>query len=142
MKHKVSQLDGELLNAAVARCEGLNPRFDLRENHWFCDEPGYPSCVAALFKTFGLQEFCPASNWSIGGPIIDRERIGFFQDDDGAWLGVVKSSSDFPEDWSKHMRGAFRRVAAELVGPPSPTPIIAAMRAFVMSKFGDEVDLP
>jgi hypothetical protein len=67
----------------------------------------------------------PSTNWAQGGPIIEREKIG------------VKYT------------GAAMEFVAWKRGEPSiehdkygPTPLIAAMRCFVASRLGDEVDIP
>ena len=60
-----------------------------------------------------------STNWAQGGPIIERERIEI------EWTG---------EDWMGTMRHD-----EEFFGP---TPLIAAMRCYVASQLGDEVDIP
>ena len=64
-----------------------------------------------------MSDFSPSSNWDQGGPIIQRERIELLWA--GEWLGKVAGKINASED--------------------GPTPLIAAMRAYVKSKFGDEV---
>ena len=63
----------------------------------------------------------PSTKWSQGGPIIEREGIELLCESLG-----------------------FRWVAIPQKGPEwrGPTPLIAAMRCFVASKLGDEVDVP
>jgi len=63
------------------------------------------------------------SDWAQAGPIIERERIVLdcFEDLWGA--GV-------------HRDGELRHLS------DGPTPLIAAMRCYVASKLGDEVDVP
>lgn len=64
-------------------------------------------------------KFQPSTDWAQGGPIIERERIRL--DPRGVWVAGHDSSNDeYPGD----------------------TPLIAAMRCFVASKLGDEVDVP
>ena len=65
--------------------------------------------------------FSPTTNWAQGGPIIEREDISPRSCGDGSWVA----------DW---YFGDVRRVG--------PTPLIAAMRCYVASKLGDEVDIP
>jgi hypothetical protein len=61
-----------------------------------------------------------SNDWSEGGPIIERERITI--------------------DAGEHGRlWAARKGVYETVGP---TPLVAAMRCYVVSKFGDQVELP
>ena len=67
----------------------------------------------------------PSTNWSQGGPIIERESIRI---------------TPFPpgrerEGWSA---GIYDRAVAH----PGPTPLIAAMRCYVASKLGEEIDVP
>ena len=72
-----------------------------------------------------------STNWAQGGPIIEREKIALtWYPDDKEWIAGV----DF-----QHPR--FSNVIAyeEQYGP---TPLIAAMRCYVASKLGEEVDVP
>lgn len=66
-----------------------------------------------------LRDYTPSINWAQGGPIIERERIRL--DPRGVWVAGHDSSND------------------EYLGP---TPLVAAMRCYVASKLGNEVDLP
>ena len=66
-----------------------------------------------------MQSFKPSTNWAQGGPIIERERIRL--DPRGVWVAGHDSSND---EFS------------------SPTPLVAAMRCFVASKLGEEVEVP
>lgn len=64
-----------------------------------------------------------STQWSQGGPIIEREDICLT-----SWY----------ERWdacASHGRTAARRISG-------PTPLIAAMRCYVASKMGDEVEVP
>ena len=63
--------------------------------------------------------FNPSTNWAQGGPIIEREKMTL------EWTG---------EDWM-----AYIRHDEEYFGP---TPLIAAMRCYVVSQLGDEVEVP
>lgn len=68
--------------------------------------------------------FKPSADWSQGGPIIERELIAVWTTTGGV---VWHSKKD---GW-----GQFQAVA----GHP---PLIAAMRCYVASKLGDEIDIP
>jgi hypothetical protein len=63
-----------------------------------------------------------STDWAQGGPIIDRERITLRIWDDEDCVHAYKCSS---QDWLE-----------------GPTPLIAAMRCYVASMLGDEVDVP
>jgi hypothetical protein len=59
-----------------------------------------------------------STSWSQGGPLIEREGIDTYQS--GVWVAEMDC---------KHTT-------------EGPTPLIAAMRCYVASKLGDEVDIP
>jgi hypothetical protein len=68
----------------------------------------------------------PSEVWDHGGPIIEREQIEL-------WPPGEKGASytEWPAgDLASHLFGI------------GPTPLVAAMRAYVSSKFGREVQLP
>jgi hypothetical protein len=67
----------------------------------------------------------PVTNWNQAGPIIERERVQLRMDEHG---------NDF----------AVQCIEGIGYGPrvDGPTPLIAAMRCYVASKLGDEVEVP
>ena len=72
-----------------------------------------------MFFTFLRQ---PSTDWAQGGPIIEREKIALDTWGD-EWLATRIEGS----------------AISEAIGP---TPLIAAMRCYVASKLGDEVEVP
>lgn len=66
-----------------------------------------------------------STEWSQSGPIIEREWINFYEHDPRFYPGL----------W----RAWHRSTGASGSGS---TPLIAAMRCYVTSKLGDEVDIP
>ena len=65
--------------------------------------------------------YCFSSDWALGGPIIEREGIAINAHLDGSeWF-----ARDY---WGEHEQSG-------------PTPLIAAMRCYVASKLGDEVEI-
>lgn len=59
-------------------------------------------------------------DWEYGGPIIERERIELKDDGGTDWLASHNNESvEF-----------------------GPTPLVSAMRCYVASKLGDEVEIP
>ena len=62
---------------------------------------------------------CYSTDWAQGGPIIEREKITIFQTGKD-WMGYIWEDTE-----------SF-----------APTPLIAAMRCYVASKLGDEVEIP
>ncbi len=77
-----------------------------------CDDP-----CAPLFST----------DWAQGGPIIERE-----------WLDVTPWPNESDEDlrWQCVQHDSTDCLCF------GPTPLIAAMRCYVASKLGDEVEIP
>lgn len=72
------------------------------------------------------EDFCPSTDWAHGGPIIERELISFTD---------PRGDMQHPGQWAAYKRF----IGTEMRGP---TPLIAAMRCFVASRLGDEVDVP
>jgi hypothetical protein len=67
--------------------------------------------------------YTPSTNWAQGGPIIEREEICIDKVARENWCACVRSVKNSP--W--------------LYGP---TLLIAAMRCYVASELGDDVDVP
>ena len=116
---KTNKLKGAALDWAVAKCEGEVLGEDLF---------GLRPIIAAPAFT---QQFKPSTDWSQGGPIIEREKLttDFFPD------GCSKYGCEWTvQAWDEH----GNCYAAEM----GETILIAAMRCYVASKLGDEVEIP
>lgn len=77
----------------------------------------------------GYDSFSPTTDWAQGGPIIEREGISMAckpKDARGLWHAVLGPNR-------------FLSPAHEGFGP---TPLVAAMRCFVASKMGDNIEIP
>lgn len=73
--------------------------------------------------------YSPTTNWGQGGPIIERERIS---------IEYMPGAGDAGLDvWI-----ATRIEGSSVSEEQGPTPLIAAMRCYVASRLGDEVDVP
>lgn len=105
MKIKTSDLSGIALDWVVAKCEGRDMYIDALGEICFNDDE------------FG--EY--STDWSQGGPIIERESIALHRGVDDEWKAQHKTS-----------KGCYY----------GPTPLIAAMRCYAASKMGDEADIP
>ena len=68
----------------------------------------------------------PSTDWAQGGPIIERERIEVF---------YIRIDDDNEPEWGASKYGTS-------VEQSGPTPLVAAMRLYVASKLGDEVEVP
>jgi hypothetical protein len=100
MKIKTANLTRAALDWAVAKCEGY--QLDL------VSEGSYT----------------PSTDWSQGGPIIEREKIRLdttWNFEDGNWSARIDSVGGW---WQ------------------GDTPLVAAMRCYVVSKLGDEIEIP
>ncbi len=114
-KIKTNELTGAALDWAVAKIEGINEEaFNLY----------YTPTESSDLDTHGYPEFHYSTIWAQGGPIIERERISI-----RAWTNVPVFHAYMPEEgaaWSSD----------------GTSPLVAAMRSYVASKLGDEVDVP
>jgi hypothetical protein len=131
MKIKTSELTGTALDWAVAKCEGLGYRYD--------DKYG-PMCFrpsnvlgSVVWDNLPLPY---SSSWTYGGPIIERE--------------LLEITPRFYSAGNRYPKGLWRWLAYVL-GPNNidenfesegPAPLIAAMRCYVASKLGDDVEVP
>lgn len=109
----VNELTGELLDYWGARAHGWK-KWDAYPDCWLTEDKESPT----------FQHFHPSIDWAQGGPIIERERIGVGPATriGGGWVAIIASPN----------HDAVHTFYAD-------TPLIAAMRAFVASKYGDEV---
>ncbi len=122
---KTSELQGATLDWAVAKCEGV----------WveYVDDE-ITQCL--LQKPSG--RYAPSTDWAQGGPIIEREKLGVwwathYVDDEGVeygnhWYAEPGCTDDNADEPYRVATGS--------------TPLIAAMRCYVVNKLGDEVEVP
>jgi len=67
--------------------------------------------------------YSPSTDWAQGGPIIKREKIGTLREARNVWSASTK--------WDDPAKVFYGK-----------TKLIAAMRCYVASKLGDEVEIP
>lgn len=116
---KTAELTGPALDWAVAKCEGVKlwPK---------------PQAHGFLEVSWGEEDGCliysPSTDWKTGGPIIEREELCFMpileDDNSTSWAADKRIDNLFDQNFT------------------GQTPLIAAMRCYVASKLGDEVDVP
>lgn len=124
MKTKTQDLTGPALDWAVANCEVLTQGHSDYEP---CIPRGNPRYrVGINCDGNGFEPWEPSADWSQGGPIIEREGIA-----------VRKSFTDERNEWTSHIWTDNKTVFES-----GPTPLIAAMRCYVASVMGDEVEVP
>ena len=129
MKVNISELSGRALDWAVAKAVGATSlRFDTVASWWFTL---YGEDRVLSTGWSDKQNYAPSFLWSQAGPIIERERIHLLchysvvYGDGARWRAAMGGDVDYP--WSCEL---------------GPTPLIAAMRCYVASKLGEEVDVP
>jgi hypothetical protein len=134
MKIKTSELTGPALDWAVAKAAGYKPRVYSTQS------------IRAELPTGGvIAPFMPGFRWDQGGPIIEREGIGLLFDSGSAcrkpsWFATPDAQCTQESHEGECFEPAF--MVDESAGLSGPTPLIAAMRCFVASRIGDEVDVP
>lgn len=116
MKIKTSELQGPALDWAVAKCLGHR----VVENYGAYIRIYLPDQKQSMYTL----TFCPSADWSQGGPIIEREQLNLSCLGNNKW-----------EVWPNYGMN-------DTTYCKGPTPLIAAMRCFVASKLGDEVEVP
>ena len=126
---KVSELTKHALNWAVAMAEGdkvYRPRLG-RPSDWNkeayladgSDDRWVVRVQNPKVAHFVDWTYNPSGDWMQGGPIIERERINLWNEG---------------YDWEASLYGEH------IVW--GQTPLVAAMRCYVASKLGDEVEIP
>lgn len=124
---KTADLQGAALDWAVAKAEGAKITAEgVSPDDFWLEFDEAPS-------TF-LHSYQPSADWSQGGPLFEREHIE-----------LRHNSSEYEHVW----------YASKWLPVPPPyntkqqrptmqgdTALIAAMRCYVASKLGDEIDIP
>lgn len=126
---RVSELSGAMLDYWVARAEGIEHPPYLRKMS--------PNCCLVPRDTIDKDDGCharnwvafePSTDWAVGGPIIEREEIS-----------LEPHANYKPNDTSDMWDATIFFSGGCQDTKEGDTPLIAAMRAYVASKFGDDV---
>lgn len=120
---KTNELTGAALDWAVAKCEGFS------FGDWFSNDGELTVWIECVNEDgmgpagyFPAWRFSFSSNWSAGGPIIEREKTTL--------QPVVR-----PDGWTARTQKCDSLWEGQ-------HPLIAAMRCYVASKLGDTVEIP
>jgi hypothetical protein len=135
---KVSKLIGTKLDYWVAMAEGweadpLRPagEYQIRIKHALTyqashlySNDGYCYALCGADRPYS---YSPSTNWVLAGVIIERERISVHANNSNTWnAGIPATRANGYEYWAHCQYSA-------------PSLLVAAMRTFVMSKYGEEV---
>ena len=115
MRQRTNELEGDALDAAVALAEGR-----VAEAHLAVPRP---PTWHGTGRWLPLREFTPSTNPVQGGEIIDREDIWLTRTQH-RWLATIYRD--------ENGKAVHRGTGA--------TPLIAAMRAYVVSRLGEELE--
>jgi hypothetical protein len=129
MRIRTSELTGHTLDRAVGKALGwiTYPSDSIEHGQWYHTNP---SIAPHGFEhnRIHISNFNPSTDWAHGGPIIERERISIYVNDNtlygvqvGGWLS-----------------------GSENLGycESGPTPLIAGLRCYVALKMGEVIDMP
>lgn len=142
MEIKTIELSGAALDWAVAKAEGKAPKIQCTS---FQSEFIYRVYLGWSYEhhsSGSIVEYNPSKDWSISGPIIEREKLTLVHTSETLlsgkpieWVAVhpdryVEFDADGDvSEW--HLPDAY-----------GPTLLIAAMRCYVASKLGNEIEIP
>lgn len=142
MKHKVCELEGALLDAAVAMAEGYEETADMVTIGNAAAGFGKTVMFRSVHGKIGVvgpgasnltSEWAPSRFWHQTGPLIEREQIGLTyiptndRGDEAFWCASILRNP------ATELTKLFEGFHA--------SPLVAAMRAYVTAKLGDEIDL-
>ena len=127
MKTAVSEATNLQLDWMVAKAKGLidSGRVVIYAYRTY-DAYGSPLGFNPPAEVYYCNDYRPTTDWSQGGPIIEREEIFLAKSILGGWTGSIYTYDE--------------RVRCTL--HEGQTPLVAAMRCFVTAKLGDEVEVP
>ena len=116
-KVKVSEAEGLILNWLVGMAKGY-------ELSLYGVDPSIRAGVPGLGV---IAPWRPSYYWNQGGVLIEEECLDISCNPAGFW----SSSAPLPNSHKEWWAMAY-----------GPTPLVAAMRCFVITKLGEEVDVP
>lgn len=116
MKIKTSEATDRQLNWAVTKCKGIKV-ITVKGGRATFSDPADDGALNEMPINY-------STDWAQGGPIIEQFEIDLKVVEENVW----QASNVFDDMEFHHYTG--------------PTPLIAAMRCYVASKLGDEIDVP
>ncbi len=147
---KTNELTGTALDWAVATALGRGPKYDMKSHgrtwcDWWLAAPGHEYEPMPSYST----------DWLHGGVLIEREGVSVIQlerenipDAKGfrqgkyQWGAVIGDRHSPEEQHGPQSDYWGRSYHVDEDAVSGPTPLIAAMRCYVASKLGDNVEIP
>ena len=117
---KTAELKGNALDWAVAKAKGITVYPSKQGKKWL-SKRWMTADYGEFNHRHGTPWWNPSTDWAQGGPIIERERITLRNYKPALWDASI-GRLDYVGD--------------------GKTPLIAAMRCYVASKLGEEVEIP
>ena len=125
MKTKTNELIGPALDWAVAESEGnVRLQYDSREGLIICN-------------ILGWIPYRPSVAWAQGGPIIEREMIDLRK----IYNNGLPNANPY-DCWKAEIIFRDGKLVAGDLFAYGPTPLVAALRCYVSSVLGEEVEVP
>ena len=120
MRVKTATMEGAQLDWAVAKAQGAD-----------FHHVGGELCILWTEKfDVPLEDYTPSTDWVMGGPIIE-------------WGGIDVRRYEWEGPSMKVLSWSAQFYGTEApCFQTGPTPLIAAMRCYVASKFGETLDIP
>jgi len=94
-------------------------------DQWRFDAPFFWDGVPCIRDAGHDVRYSPSTDWSISGPIIEREGIEICRLNSGEWRGQL---------YVQELDKMYREYG--------PAPLIAAMRCYVVANWNHEVEIP
>ena len=135
--------EGSIKPSRCFDCRHYEERMAADEGQRFCKHPRFGGWAEIERMSGDVWDECPildtdappySTDWSQGGPIIEREKISV-RYRGGQWVA----------EWWADNSGMAKKPAQRFVHNrfvAGPTPLIAAMRCYVASKMGNDVNIP
>lgn len=138
---KTAELEGLALDWAVAKALDYAVEF---EGYWDVENDRektirlHGSAVPGRYS--GDTEWSPSTIWEQGGPIIGAQKMNLIYDREWIYDPTQVDPEDEPDNGDRWLAEFDNGLTT--AGCYGPTHLIAAMRCYVASKFGEEVEIP
>ncbi len=141
---RTADLEGAHLDYWVAKAQGLG-LVQCENGLWLVYAP--EPMILGIDRSAALNpavRYSPSTNWAQAGPIIEAEAIAIFVDrfaygvNPNRWLAGYELRAENGQEYGT-LTGQGEASLELECSANGPTPLIAAMRAFVAAKLGDEV---